>query len=333
MHQLKKIVTLCVILFCTIIPLSSAVDPSWYVVSMLAYNDGLYNNTQDLNWTSNISNYLAFGQVETRRNNWTAAYTADYTDLTVRFSTPESMQLINVDDHSKRFDFSLKIENTGAVQNILYITEPNHSYPVKAGLSHSTVSKFFLMINPQPLADDSYRGTYAAPLYFEVFDKDGDLLASKLYTIIMYYRSKSRPGNQAVHLLLVEHFPTATGIDVTYLMQHPFNTLYVGAVTFISTDWKQNTTYRIDITPLPSIGPTFQFKREGGTETIPYSVTTSKDPTTMHTSGFPVPITNRASTGYWQERIEIGIKNVNPANTPLKGGDYSSTIVISLYQN
>lgn len=331
-RSLLFIMLICILLVAT--PIWSAVDSSWYAITFGNYGTWLYNNSQDLSWSGNTGSYLDFGQLEVRRNNWNPEYTAAHENLTVRFSTPEAMQLINVDDTTKRFDYSLKIENSGAVSDTHQITQSRYAFAIKAGLSESTLSKFFIMVDPQPLADSTYNGTYASPLLFEVFDKDGDLLESNQYTIIMYYQQKSRPGNQAVHLFLVEQFPTADGIDVVYLMQHPYDILEVGAATFISTDWKQNTSYRVDVSPHPSQGTKFQFVRtDGGNETIPFKVTTSKDPSTMYTGAFSVPITNRGVSGYWQERMEIGIRGVNYEGLPLKGGDYTSMIVLSLFQN
>lgn len=334
MRKNLRLILSLIICLCALLTLWSAVDPSWYAISFGEYGNWLYDNSQDLSWESMIGKELDFGQVETRRNNWSPAYTGTHEDLTVRFSTPESMQLINIDDYTKRFNFTLKIENTGAVTDTHDITTSQYTYPVKAGLTDSTLSVFYLVIDPQPLADASYYGTYAVPLHFEVFDKDGELLTSNTYSIIAHYREKSRPGNQAVHLFLVEQFPTAEGIDVVYLQQHPYTVLPVGAATFLSTDWKRNTSYRIDISPHPSQGPIFQFvKTDGQGDTIPYKVTIPGVLTASHTQTFTVPVTNRGPSGYWQERIEVGIRDVNYDDKPLKGGHYVSTIVISLFQN
>lgn len=333
MRKKLQLILMATLYLCAMLPMQAAVDSSWYAIGFGEYGNWLYDNSQNLEWDSMIGKELNFGQVETRRNNWSPDYTAAHEDLTIRFSTSESMQLINIDDHAKRFNFSLKIVTSGAVDAIHEINSTSYTFPVKAGLSESTLSVFHIIIESQPLADASYDGTYAVPLHFEVFDKDGALLASNTYSIIAYHRQKSRPGNQAVHLFLVEQYPTAEGIDVVFLQQHPHTVLPVGAATFISTDWKRNTSYRISVAPLATQGSTFQFVRtDGQADTIPYKVTVPGIINEGQVTAFSVPVTNRGPTGFWQERIEIGLRSVNYDGRPLKGGDYISTIVVSLLQ-
>lgn len=343
---MKKTIFTRILLFVVLftLPFSlSASSGSDYTYIFGDYGGWLASNNVDLKGNSDVYNTAQdFGQLEIRPTSWWPG--PPVRDIEIRIVTPlvdpgNNLRLVNTADPTKYFDYALTIKTTetknGVAQPTITrsITYPDSSFTTKVGIvgtSYESISKFHLQVTPNPNANNSYRGTYVSPLHFEVLDDEGAVAASKSYAIIMYYDVKSAPNQNPInYFFIVTQHPIASNIDVAYLSQNPSTLVKVGAVDFGTTETTP-ANYTLKISPGAGQGGSFKFIKPNSSDSISYKVVTSKNWSSAKTTSFSQSVTLKGITGFWQDFIEIGIREINYDNQPLKGGDCSSSILIEV---
>ncbi|MGI6466977.1 MAG: hypothetical protein ACOXZZ_05245 [Sphaerochaetaceae bacterium] len=291
----------------------------------------LDNNDQDLNWDSNRV-YNSYGQVSIRRIYW-QNLPAGYGELTLRISVPtgDNFELVNTEDSSKRISFSVKVEAEGDVNHTYETTTSPLAYTVSYK-NDNTYNFISLKFNAPEGGQTSLYGTYSNFFMIEFVDNNGVIVDSRAFPIVAFYVKPTASGSgEPQNFFFVEQYPTAEGIDVIYLNNNKSGVLTVGAVSFMSIDSNANDSFKIKIEPENS--NQFRFEKNNGQGSIPYYITLPGRSFSSTNSAVTIPIENKALSNKWQEYMEIGITRINEYNTPLIGGDYSSTIKVTLIKD
>ncbi len=272
------------------------------------------------------SKYASMGRFVVEPRDGTPVKSGDLLKIVITSTT--DLKLVNIEDHTKIIDTNVKISDED-IKTDIYLTSLPYLHMKTANYS-ATVLEF--NIPTLPPNTSSYYGTYAMPITIDIYDANDNWIATDTYTIITYNNVKSQnPSSSTTHAFFVEEYPASKNIDITYMTQNQYTTLPVGIVTFMATQ-KYSGSYKIEFKP--DSGNKFKFKKDGqGSVQIPHKLTFPGRDNLSYDKTRTITITDKGDGGFHQDVIEVGLTGVNYENDPLIGGNYTSTIIVTLIKD